>query len=374
MARGRLMLSSGHGVEGHLLCPDAIPKEGELVFTTSSTGYVETLTDPSYYGQIVVFAHPMIGNYGVNPKDFQSDRIQARAVVVRNLIFSPSSDRSSMTFVDWCMKENIPVLYGIDTRALIVLMRDHGPLDANLVSAHASLSKPMIEQMPGKRLSQFVQTKGMAVFENPASENKLQVVVLDFGVKKSIIDNLRSLFYKVSIVSGESSIEAIWALKPDGILLSNGPGDPNLEVFATNTIKALLGKVPIFGICLGHQLLAQALGLETYKLSYGHRGSNHSVRLLDNRIWITAQNHGYAVKNRDYQADMNITDNTNEGLSLPDLMAFSCQYHPEGAPGPKDAAPLFQQFFQLVTEFKANQGSVYAQNSKVRNKEAELSF
>lgn len=345
---GHLVLADGRVFVGSLIGEQ--PVTGEVVFHTATTGYVEILTDPSYYGQIVVLANPEVGNYGVNIDDFESLGIKAKALVIRNLSSITSSHRSHLSLKDWLMRENVPLLYGIDTRALITHLRESGsmmgaigkesPQDLFKVASAAP-------SMDGQRLSSFVGVKSAEIL-NP--EGAVHVVALDFGIKRSILKNLSKLGFKVTLVSADVTPEQVWSLKPDGVFLSNGPGDPKTEIQAVRTVIALLGKVPIFGICLGHQILAQALGAVTYKLKFGHRGSNHAVLGGKNKVIITAQNHGFAVALNETEA--NISDGTNEGLDRPKLYAFSVQFHPEGAPGPLDGLFYFDKFKNYMIDWK----------------------
>lgn len=363
-----LVLSDGSVFEGQTL--HSAYAIGELVFSTSTTGYAEVLTDPSYFGQIVVMANPEIGNYGVNPLDFQSDRIKVRGLVVRNLSSCASSYRSQMTLSDWLIREQIPVISLIDTRALIAHLRDHGAMNAviaskdkgSIVELHAAACAH--QRMEGLRLSSHVSVKEPEHWEFPlvegdqghtlkTSTKRYRVVVLDFGMKRSIARYLNYCGADLTVLPGDAGVEEVWAHKPDGVFLSNGPGDPQTETRAVQTVRALLGKVPIFGVCLGHQILAQALSCSTYKLPFGHRGSNQAVRIKDGRIITTAQNHGFAVsKSSSVDELINSTDGTNEGIELNQQGYFSVQFHPEGAPGPKDALFYFEKFMTYIGQWK----------------------
>jgi carbamoyl-phosphate synthase small subunit len=358
-----IALADGLVFSGHGLIERDDIVTGELVFSTSMCGYTELLTDPSYYGQIVVMANPEIGNYGVNFDDFQSDGIKIKALVVRQLSACASSHRADLTLRDWLIREHIPVIFGVDTRALIAHIREKGAMMAAVASNRALAigqlvdKAKMAEPMSGTRLSKFVSVKKPErVDDNSACVSPLfHVVVMDFGVKRSIVRYLSQEGARVTLMPGNSSPEEIWAQGPDGLFLSNGPGDPETEQDAVATVRSLLGKLPIFGVCLGHQILAQALGHATYKLKFGHRGSNQAVKCGDGRLITTAQNHGFAVflgaEDRLSNA-CNISDGTNEGIAAQDLWAFSVQFHPEGAPGPLDATFYFKNFFAMMALWK----------------------
>jgi carbamoyl-phosphate synthase small subunit len=363
-----LILSDGSVFEGQTLV-DGAYAIGELVFSTSTTGYAELLTDPSYYGQMVVMANPEIGNYGVNAMDFQSDRIKVRGLVVRNLSPCASSYRSQMTLSDWLIREQIPVIFGIDTRKLIAHLRDHGSMNAVIATA---CTKTIVEHhlaarahhsMEGLRLSSHVAVKAPERWNFPLTHgeghtltkraHRYRVVALDFGMKRSIARYLTHCGAELTVIPGDSSVDNVWMHKPDGVFLSNGPGDPQTETRAVQTVRSLIGKVPIFGVCLGHQILAQALSCSTYKLAFGHRGSNQAVRTEDGRILTTAQNHGFAVEPKPQMHELvNISDGTNEGIDLKNKFAFSVQFHPEGAPGPKDAVFYFEKFMTYIDKWK----------------------
>lgn len=356
----QLVLADGLVIKGQGLLETDQVITGEVVFSTASTGYTEILTDPSYYGQIVVLAHPEIGNYGVHFDDFQSSAIKVKALLVRNLSLFSSSFKTQMTLADWLMREQIPLMFGIDTRAIIAHLREAGSvMGAMSASSTASLPELLhkaksVESMEGLRLSPFVSVSKPTIIKNESFEKKFLLAVIDFGIKRSILSHLSALGAESILLPPDTTAEEIWALNPDGLLLSNGPGDPKTEKTAIATVKALLSKLPIFGICLGHQILALALGYDTYKLRFGHRGSNQAVK-TKNGILTTAQNHGFAVRTRDDSFEnelLNITDRTNEGIFHKDLFAFSVQFHPEGAPGPHDAAFYFKEFLSLIDKFK----------------------
>lgn len=376
--RGRLILSDGLEIQGSCLYEGEAIVQGECVFSTSTTGYTEILTDPSFYGQIVVLAYPEVGNYGVNLNDFQSNSIKVRGLVVRNLSSCTSSFRAHMTLADFLLREQIPILYGVDTRALIGHLRDHGSkmavltkdvrADSRALLAHARALRPLEDE----RISDAVcVTHAQQVTPSnydlegrllpDVAHAKVHVVAIDFGIKTSIVRYLHNYGARVTLVPNDTSAEEIWAHRPDGLFLSNGPGDPMKETQAVATVRSLLGKLPIFGVCMGHQILAQALGHATYKMKFGHRGSNQAVRRYDGSIITTAQNHGFAVtlnpSATNIREECNICDGTNEGLDVANLHAFSVQFHPEGAPGPLDSLFYFEKFMRLMDECKAQSSS-----------------
>lgn len=357
--KAHLALADGFVFTGSSLDEISGLVTGEVVFSTATTGYTEVLTDPSYFGQILVLSNPEIGNYGVNKEDFQSEGIKVKALVVRKLSSCASSYRSQKTLRDWLKEEGIPVLIGVDTRALITHIREQGAKMASLGPDSSTIQNLLqaahsAEPMTGKKLSQYVAVKGpikLDTFQNSdvlKDGPKPHVVVLDFGIKKSMLTIMAQCGARLTLMPGDSSIEEIWAHGPDGIFISNGPGDPKTEREATHNLKSFIGKLPIFGVCLGHQILAQALGFETFKLKYGHRGSNQAVRGNAGNIITTAQNHGFAVmdggENHQFGHARNISDGTNEGLFIPKQNAMSVQFHPEGSPGPLDARYFFEEF------------------------------
>ncbi len=369
--RGRLVLGGGLEVVGNCLYEGEGIIEGELVFSTSTTGYTEILTDPSFYGQIVILAYPEVGNYGVNFNDFQSSSIKVKGLVVRNLSSATSSFRANMTLADFMLREEVPILYGVDTRALIAHVRDHGAKMAVMTKNTRIPSSELLQRarvatpLEEHRLSEAVSvrtTQAVAVnnFDlegkqiSMASTTEFNVVAMDFGIKRSLIRYLQQCGATVTLVPSDCTPEEIWALEPDGLFLSNGPGDPSKETRAVSTVKSLLGKLPIYGVCMGHQILAQALGQKTYKLKFGHRGSNQAVRRAGGGIITTAQNHGFAVKvdsSLGFREDINVSDGTNEGIDVPTLHAFSVQFHPEGAPGPLDSLGYFAKFASMMRAF-----------------------
>jgi carbamoyl-phosphate synthase small subunit len=359
--RAVLLLQDGTALHGEGFGARAI-SQGELVFNTSMTGYQEALTDPSYAGQILLMTNPLIGNYGINKKDFESDKVRPRGFVVRSL--SPDFCHAEATEgVDAFLERyGVPGITGIDTRFLVRKIRTKGVMPALLATYEGNfdLKKLKVDfDYSGKDFVREVTTKQTKKFTNESAKpgpgaNSKRVVLIDYGVKMGIVRELVARGCEVIVVPSFATIEEIRSHKPDGILLSNGPGDPAILTEAHATIRALAKNYPIFGICLGHQLLAHAFRGSTYKLKFGHRGANHPV--LDrktNRVSITTQNHGYAV-NAEHAPDgfeithVNLNDSTVEGMEHRELPVFSVQYHPEASPGPHDSKPLFDRFVKMM--------------------------
>ena len=353
--------------------------DGEVVFNTSMTGYQEILTDPSYRGQIVAMTYPEIGNYGVNSEDVESQRPHLAGFIVRQLSGRASNFRSEGALDDYLSDHGIVGLAGIDTRSLVRRLRTHGAMkgvistqeldDATLVAKAKSspglvgrdLVREVVPQQPcewTEKLSPWTRLDHDQLPENAIAPG-FHVVALDFGMKWNIARHLHDMGCKVTILPGTATADEVLALAPDGIFLSNGPGDPEPVDYGIETIRKLLGQTPIFGICLGHQLLALACGAETFKLKFGHRGANQPVQnLLNSRVEITAQNHGFAVREETLPETLEIThrnlnDNTIAGIKLRDLPAFSVQYHPEASAGPHDSTYLFQEFRALMAQGRA---------------------
>lgn len=327
----------------------------EVVFTTAMTGYVETLTDPSYYGQMVVQTFPLTGNYGVNPGDFESNHIHMSAYITREYCTVPSNFRSQMDLDTFLKQENIPGIYDIDTRELTKKIRQHGVMNGVLTP------KPIERQhlltfLSDWNITQAVQNVSCTKsYEIPSGLWKYHVVLWDFGAKANIARKLHSLNCRITVVPSTASSEEILALQPDGIMLSNGPGNPAENSGVIKELAKLCKhNIPLFGICLGHQLLALANGAETEKLKYGHRGANQPVKdLATGNIYITSQNHGYTVKS-DALPDnaelsfINLNDGTCEGITYTAFPGFSVQFHPEACGGPHDTEYLFRQFIHLM--------------------------
>ena len=347
-------------------------KCGEVVFNTSMSGYQEILTDPSYNEQIITMTYPLIGNYGTNKADWESRKIFASGFIVKENCEYPSSWRNKDSLSEYLKKNNVVGLEGIDTRKLVKHIRTEGAMKGIISSTDSNIDKlkKKLANYPGLVGRDIVKDvtvkkpyswdKGVIDVLNGKKqkpEKKYKVVAFDFGIKQNILRLLCSHGCDVTVVPAKTTTKEVLAQKPDGVFLSNGPGDPAPVSYAIETVKKLLGKVPIFGICLGHQILALALGGKSYKLKFGHRGANHPVKnLKTGKIEITSQNHGFCIdidslKDRDVElTHINLNDNTLEGLRCKKLPAFSVQYHPEASPGPHDSAYLFAEFIKLMTE------------------------
>ncbi|MEL6911318.1 MAG: glutamine-hydrolyzing carbamoyl-phosphate synthase small subunit [Cyanobacteria bacterium J06629_2] len=346
---------------------------GEVVFNTGMTGYQEVLTDPSYSGQIITFTYPELGNTGVNDEDEESATVQAKAVIARNVTYRPSNWRSTQSLPEYLKERNIPGIYGIDTRSLTRRLRDSGAINGGVSTEILDPEKllDLVRQAPdmaGLNLVKDVTTTEIYEWSGATGEEwefvsgvsqgeGLTVVALDFGVKRNILRRLASYGCKVIVVPASTSSEEILALNPDGIFLSNGPGDPAAVTEGIAVTKELLAaEKPTFGICMGHQILGLSLGAETFKLKFGHRGLNQPAG-LQKQIEITSQNHGFAIAESSLGADVEIThlnlnDKTVAGLRHKSLPFFSVQYHPEASPGPHDADYLFEDFVKLMRDAK----------------------
>ena len=333
---------------------------GEVVFTTSMVGYQETVTDPSYRGQIVLFTYPLIGNYGVIPGDEESRRVQAAGVLVREYTPHPSNWASESSLAVLLEESGVIGVEGIDTRALTRHLRDKGAMRGVISTTDhdpASLREKAAAHpsMVGLDLASTSSELTEPTLLPALGEERCRVAALDYGVKSSIYEELRSRGASVLAMPGSTGADEILASDPDGLFLSNGPGDPAALQDAVSTLRPLLGEVPVFGICLGHQLLGLALGCETYKLPFGHHGANHPVRNLETgRIEITSQNHGFAVREETMPSGVELThrnlyDGTIEGIESTSLGAWSVQYHPESSPGPRDSGYLFDGFVRRIS-------------------------
>ncbi len=324
---------------------------GELVFTTGMCGYIETLTDESYFGQIVMQTFPLIGNYGVIPEDFEGE-CSVRGYVVREYCENPSNFRCGGTLDEFLREKGIPGICGIDTRAVTRIIREYGVMNA-AVCSEIPADMSAVREYSVRGAVAAVTSGKTAVYK--AEKEKYKVTLIDYGAKRNIIRELQKRGCTVTVVPTFTAAEEILAGNPDGIMLSNGPGDPAENTAQIETLKALAGKTPMFGICLGHQLLALALGAKTEKLKYGHRGVNQPVKEINGtRTYITSQNHGYAVVTDSIKQGnvsfINANDGTNEGIVYPSLRAFSVQFHPEACSGPLDTSFLFDRFTALMEE------------------------
>jgi carbamoyl-phosphate synthase small subunit len=371
---GRVFRGEGYGHPGEC--------QGEVVFNTSLTGYQEIATDPSYAGQIVVLTNPQIGNYGTNQADNESAKPYIEGLIVREFSAIGSNWRSEQVTDEYMERYSVPVLAEIDTRALVRHLRTHGVM-RGVISTETSDADALIQKarrirkMDGTDLAKVVSTKSVYTFDSDDARNqsgdfllsaarlqdagvrKHHVVAYDFGIKQNILRMLTREGCDVTVVPAETTAADVMAMKPDGVFLSNGPGDPEPVEYAVKAIRDMLGRVPVFGICLGHQLCGLALGGKTYKLKFGHHGGNHPVRNnATGKVEITAHNHNFAVDPDSINANevelthVDLNDQTLEGLRHKTLPLFSVQYHPEAAPGPHDSHYLFSDFRKMMEEWK----------------------
>lgn len=354
-----LILEDGTTYEGQAFGDLGIAT-GEVVFTTGMSGYQEVLTDPSFKGQLIMFTYPLIGNYGINRDDFEAMVPACNGVIVKEHARVASNWRSQMTLDEYLKGKKIPGISGIDTRALTKKIREVGTMKARIINDIDNIEHQYDQLratvLPRNQVAEVSTTKAYSI-----PGNGKNVVVVDFGLKHSILRELVNRECSIVVVPHTYTAKEILDLSPDGVMLSNGPGDPKDIEEVTDMIKDIQGQVPIFGICLGHQLLSLANGADTYKLAYGHRGSNHPVRdIASGRIYFTAQNHGYAVSKASLETTelmmthVEINDETVEGVKHRQYPSFSVQFHPDAAPGPHDAVSLFDEFIELM-ENRGNQ-------------------
>ena len=353
----QLVLEDGSVYKGYGIGAD-IEMAGEVVFNTAMTGYQETLSDPSYNGQIITFTYPLIGNYGINRDDYETINPSIKGIVTREICRKPSNFRKEFTLDEVLKDLNIPGISGIDTRSLTKKIREHGTIKGIITGIKKDAQK-VAESLRKNNLptNQIEQVSTKKAFLSSGLGKR--VVLIDLGMKSGIMRELNLRGCDIIVMPHDASAKEILRQKPDGIMLSNGPGDPVDVPETISTIKDLIGKVPIFGICMGHQLISLACGAKTYKLKFGHRGANQPVKnLLTGKVDITAQNHGYAVdidslKNTDLElTHIAVNDGTCEGVRHKKYSVFSVQYHPEASPGPHDPNYLFDQFIENMRKYK----------------------
>lgn len=351
---GSEYLGYGFGSNSDRIC--------EIVFNTSMVGYQEIISDPSYTYQMVVMTYPLIGNYGITDDDFESKKINIGGLVVREYNDNPSNFRYTNTLGDILSENDVPAIYGIDTRKLTRSIRDLGSRKV-LITSSKTKTEDALEMLKEYKIPNDAVSKVSCKkkWYSRTAHAKYNIVAIDCGIKQNIVRCLNNKGGNVTIVPYNTTAEEILDLNPDGIFISNGPGDPQDVKCTINTIKKLIGTKPIFGICLGHQIISLAYGAKTYKLKFGHRGGNHPVKNLENgKIEITSQNHSYAVDDKSLKktnldiTHINILDNTIEGIECKKDKVFSVQYHPESCPGPQDSRYLFDKFFDMMERSKKN--------------------
>jgi carbamoyl-phosphate synthase small subunit len=372
-----VLLEDGARFEG-IACGADAPAVGEIVFTTSMSGYQEAMTDPSYAGQLLAFTYPQVGNYGVSAEAMESDRVHARAAIMRAAVDREDAPGAESGWLSWLTGCGIPAITDLDTRALVRHLRDRGAMRGGLFPARMSTdeARALIDAEPdmtGRDLAREVTPARATVLDpiagDTAAAGGIHIAMIDTGVKLSIVRNLRLRGATVTLHPCHAGADALLASEPDAVFLANGPGDPGALDYVVSTVRDLVGKLPVYGICLGHQLLCRAVGLETYKLPFGHHGANHPVKdLSTGRTEITSQNHGFAVLGpggartidddepvrweTDFGAaeltHINLYDRTVEGLTLRDVPGATVQYHPEAGPGPHDSLYLFDRFIDAI--------------------------
>ena len=355
MKKAKLVLEEGSIFEGEIFGSEK-ESAGEIVFNTSMTGYQEILTDPSYKGEIVCMTYPLIGNYGINEDDFESFKSHVNGFIVKEFAEEPENWRLKKKLEKYLKENNITAISGIDTRALTKILRRQGTMRGIITTENLSEQELIkkAEKAPGLSGRDLVSLVSRKEVEKFGAGNKYRVVLVDCGAKNNIKDSLLERSCEVIMVPASTSAREILDYNPDGVMFSNGPGDPEDADYVAETIAELLGETAIFGICLGHQLLGRACGAETYKLKFGHRGANHPVKdLSTNRVYITSQNHGFAIREESLAeldlelTHLNVNDQTVEGFKHQKYPAFSVQYHPEASPGPEDSHYLFDQFIKM---------------------------
>lgn len=361
----RLVLEDGQVFEGQSFGANG-ESFGEIVFNTGMTGYQEVLTDPSYYGQIVTMTYPLIGNYGVNVDDVESRGPNVRGFVVREFSEIPSHFRSMDSISGYLKKNGILGIAGVDTRMITKSIRSEGTMKAVLTTENTPVEELLARLSEPFARDQIDHVTTQSTYRSPGGDRR--IVAMDFGMKSGVVRSLLARHCDVIVVPARTTAEEVLSWQPHGVMLSNGPGDPEDAPYAIETVKKLMGKVPIFGICLGHQLIALASGARTEKLRFGHRGVNHPVKdLKTGRIAITSQNHGYVVAPESLDgtdlvlSHINQNDGSVEGLVHRHLPVFCVQYHPEARPGPDDSDYLFDDFMKMVDDYRAGRWVSYAE-------------